>query len=144
MRSNLVRQDIQDEIHELVAALFQNIPCGVGSQRKDLKLTSKTEQQVLLKGAQWAVSEGFGTASDLEHIEESGCLLGANPDVISTRAFQRGRPQLGTLGSGNHFVEIDYVDEIYNQDLADTLGLRKNGITVVVHTGFARLWLSGL
>ena len=135
MRSNLTRQDIQDDIHELVAALFHNIPCGVGSQRKDLKLTSKTEQQVLIKGAEWSVSEGFGTAGDLEHIEEAGCLAGANPDVISKRAFQRGRPQLGTLGSGNHFVEIDYVDEIYNPALAETLGLHKDGIAVVVHTG---------
>ncbi len=135
MHSNLTRQDIQEDIHELVAALFQNIPCGIGSQRKDLKLTSKTERQVLLRGAQWAVSEGFGTANDLEHIEESGCLAGANPDVISKRAFQRGRPQLGTLGSGNHFVEIDYVDEIYNPGMAEILGLRKDGIAVVVHTG---------
>ena len=135
MRSNLMRQDIQEDMHELVAALFQNIPCGVGSQRKDLKLNSKTERQVLVKGAEWAVAEGFGTANDLEHIEESGCLVGADPDVISKRAFQRGRPQLGTLGSGNHFVEIDYVDEIYNPGVAETLGLHKDGIAVVVHTG---------
>lgn len=135
MRSNLTRQDIQENIRDLVAALFQNIPCGVGSKRKDLRLTKKNERNVLLKGAQWAVSQGYGTVRDLDHIEERGCLAGANPDVISKRAYERGRPQLGTLGSGNHFVEIDYVEEIYNPHAASILGLEVNSIAVVVHTG---------
>ena len=135
MRSNLFRQDIQDNLRDLVTALFRNIPCGVGSQRNDLRLTNKNEQQVLTKGAQWAVSEGYGTQNDLEHIEESGCLAGANPDVISQRAFKRGRPQLGTLGSGNHFVEIGYVEEIYNPQVASVLGLERDSITITVHTG---------
>jgi len=135
MRSNLFRQDIQDHLRDLVGALFHNIPSGVGSQREDLKLTAKTERQVLTQGAQWAVSQGFGTQNDLGHIEERGCLAGANPDVISKRAFKRGRPQLGTLGSGNHFVEIGYVEEVYNPSVASVLGLERDSITVTVHTG---------
>ncbi len=135
MRSNLTRQDIQENIRDLVTALFQNIPCGVGSKRKDLRLSRKNERDVLLNGAQWAVSQGYGTQSDIEHIEERGCLAGANPDVISKRAYERGRPQLGTLGSGNHFVEIDYVAEIYHPHAASVLGLQVNSIVVVVHTG---------
>ncbi len=135
MRSNLTRQDIQENIRDLVTALFQNIPCGVGSKRKDLRLSRKNERDVLLNGAQWAVSQGYGTQSDIEHIEERGCLAGANPGVISKRAYERGRPQLGTLGSGNHFVEIDYVAEIYHPHAASVLGLQVNSIVVVVHTG---------
>ncbi len=135
IRSNLARQDIQDNIRDLVTALFHNIPCGVGSQRKDLKLTDQNERKVLTQGAQWAISQGYGTQNDLEHIEERGCLAGADPDVISKRAYQRGRPQLGTLGSGNHFVEIGYVEEIYNPQIASILGLEPDGITITVHTG---------
>ncbi len=135
MRSNLQRQDIQEHLRDLVAALFRNIPCGVGSQRSDLRLSNKNEQQVLVKGAQWAVSQGYGTQADLGHIEDYGCLAGANPDVISKRALKRGRPQLGTLGSGNHFVEIGYVEEIYNSQVASVLGLERDSITITVHTG---------
>jgi tRNA-splicing ligase RtcB len=135
MRSNLTRQDVEENVRDLVNALFRNIPCGVGSQRTDLRLSAKDEQKVLLKGAEWAVSHGYGTERDLLHIEENGCLAGANPDVISKRAYKRGRPQLGTLGSGNHFVEIDYIEEIYDQKVAAILGLEVNGIAVVVHTG---------
>ncbi len=135
MRSNLTRQDVEGKIRDLVTALFQNIPCGVGSKRKDLQLSLKNERKVLLEGAQWAVSHGYGTDNDIAHIEEQGCLAGADPDVISKRAFNRGRPQLGTLGSGNHFVEIDYVEEIYNPQIASVLGLEVNNIAITVHTG---------
>ncbi|MBD3304877.1 RNA-splicing ligase RtcB [candidate division KSB3 bacterium] len=135
MRSNLTRDDIQDNIRDLVAALFHNIPSGVGSKRKDLKLTPQNARKVLLNGAQWAIAEGYGTARDQEHIEEYGCLAGADPDVISKRAYDRGKAQLGTLGSGNHFVEIDYVEEIYDEGIANTLGLDRDSIAVTVHTG---------
>lgn len=135
MRSNIMRDEIGDDIRDLVAALFHNIPCGVGSKRKDLKLTAKTERQVLAKGVEWAISQGFGTEQDLLHIEERGCIAGADPEVVSQRAYKRGRPQLGTLGSGNHFVEIDYVEEVFDPQLAATLGLEKDHIAVVVHTG---------
>jgi tRNA-splicing ligase RtcB (3'-phosphate/5'-hydroxy nucleic acid ligase) len=135
LRSDVTRQDVAGKIRPLVDALFQHIPCGVGSQRSDLKLSGQDERQVLLKGAGWAVSRGYGSRADLDHIEEGGCLRGADPDVISARAYTRGRPQLGTLGSGNHFVEIDYVDEVYDPAAASALGLERDRIAVVVHTG---------
>lgn len=135
MRSDLTRQDVDGKIRALVEGLFRNIPSGVGSQRSDVKLGYKAERNVLVKGAEWAVAHGYGTKADLDHIEAGGCLRGADPDVISERAYTRGRPQLGTLGSGNHFVEIDYIDEIYHPAVASALGLERDGIVVVVHTG---------
>ncbi len=106
MRSGLSRMGIQGRVKELVDALFVNIPSGVGSHRKDLKLSRDEQGRVLKRGARWAVQKGFGTEEDLQHIEEQGCIDGANPDVVSDRAMERGRAQLGTVGSGNHFVEI--------------------------------------
>src|SRR4030042_2473987 len=104
VRSGLRRKDIQGRVRELVDALFVNIPSGVGSHRKDLKLGREEEKKVFIKGARWAVEKGFGTGRDLEHIEERGCIGGADPDHVSERALERGRAQLGTLGSGNHFA----------------------------------------
>jgi len=135
MRSGLSRQDISARIRELVEGLFRNIPSGVGSRRKDLKLSREQQSKVLKKGARWAIENGYGVAEDLEHIEEKGTIEGADPRVVSERALERGRAQLGTLGSGNHFVEIDYVAEVFDERLADALGLRENQATVTVHTG---------
>jgi len=135
MRSGLSRKDIQGRVKELVDALFVNIPSGVGSHRKDLKLGREEEKKVFVKGARWAVEKGFGTEGDLEHIEERGCIDGADPDQVSERALERGRAQLGTLGSGNHFVEVGYVAEVYDEAAARTMGLRKDQVTVFVHTG---------
>ncbi len=90
---------------------------------------------MLLKGAQWVVEQGFGSKEDLEHTESYGCIEGADPDIISKKAYERGSPQLGTLGSGNHFTEIQYVDEVYDEKVANGLGLFKNQITVMIHTG---------
>lgn len=135
MRSGLTRKDIEGRIRELVDALFVNIPTGVGSSRKDLRLTQSEESAVLTRGAQWAVNRGFGTAEDLKFIEEGGCIAGANPEEVSRKALDRGRPQLGTLGSGNHFVEVGYVAEVFSSEKAKALGLEKDQITVIVHTG---------
>jgi tRNA-splicing ligase RtcB len=135
MRSGLSRNDIQGRMKELVEALFTNIPSGVGSHRKDLKLGREEERQVLKKGARWAVEKGFGTREDLDHIEEKGCIEGANPDRVSERAMERGRAQLGTLGSGNHFVEVGYVAEVFDEAIAQALGLWKDQVTIFVHTG---------
>jgi tRNA-splicing ligase RtcB len=135
MRSGLSRKDIQGRVRELVDALFINIPSGVGSHRKDLKLGREEEKKVFMKGARWAVEKGFGTEGDLEHIEERGCINGADPNQVSERALERGRAQLGTLGSGNHFVEVGYVAEVYDEAAAGTMGLRKDQVTVFVHTG---------
>ena len=135
MRSGLSRKDIQGRVRELVDALFINIPSGVGSHRKDLKLGREEEKKVFMKGARWAVEKGFGTEGDLEHIEERGCINGSDPNQVSERALERGRAQLGTLGSGNHFVEVGYVAEVYDEAAAGTMGLRKDQVTVFVHTG---------
>jgi tRNA-splicing ligase RtcB len=134
-RTGLLKSDITMEINALVEGLFINIPSGLGSKRKDLKLSNKDYQNVLVKGAAWAVEKGFGTGRDIDHIEDRGSIAGADPAVISDRAFERGRLQLGTLGSGNHFVEIAYIDEIYDEALAAALGLHRDFITVTVHTG---------
>jgi tRNA-splicing ligase RtcB len=135
MRSGLSRKEIYGRIRELVEALFINIPSGVGSHRKDLKLNRQEERQVLKKGAQWAVERGFGTPEDLDHIEEEGCIEGADPDRVSEKAMERGRAQLGTVGSGNHFVEVGYVAEVFDETLAQALGLWKDQVTIFVHTG---------
>jgi tRNA-splicing ligase RtcB len=135
LRTGLYREEIMSDLGSLVNSLFINIPSGVGSHRKDLKLSQQNEKNVLKNGARWAVSQGYGTKEDLEHIEENGCIPGAIPELVSNRALERGRAQLGTLGSGNHFVEVGYVSEIYHNEIARVLGLRKDGITVVIHTG---------
>lgn len=135
MRSGLSRMEIQGRVRELVEALFINIPSGVGSHRKDLKLSREEERRVLKKGAKWAVEKGFGTAEDLDHIEEQGCIEGADPDRVSEKATERGRAQLGTVGSGNHFVEVGYVAEIFDEAIAQTLRLWKDQVTILIHTG---------
>jgi len=133
--SGLSRSEIEGKIKDLVQVLFANIPTGVGSVRKDFKLHREEEQGVFKKGASWAVGRGFGNAEDLEHIEEGGCIPGGDPSVISNRALERGRPQLGTLGSGNHFVEIGFVEEVYDEERATAMGLFKDQVTIFVHTG---------
>lgn len=135
MRSGLERQEMAERIREVVEGLFRNIPSGVGSKRKDLRLSRQQLKQVLLKGARWAVEQGYGYREDLAHIEEGGRIEGADPDQVSQKALERGTAQLGTLGSGNHFVEIGYVEEIYDQYAARVLGLFPNQVTIIVHTG---------
>jgi tRNA-splicing ligase RtcB len=131
----LSRKDIEGRIKEIVNALFRNIPSGVGSHRKDFKLSAADQEKVLKLGARWAVAQGFGSLKDLEHIEESGCIEGGRPELVSPRALERGKDQLGTLGSGNHFAEVGYVETIYDAEAARGLGLFDQQVTVIVHTG---------
>ena len=135
LRTALSRKEVEGRIKEIVGALFRNIPSGVGSHHKDFKLSAKDQEKVLNLGARWAVQQGFGTPKDLEHIEEGGCLEEARPDLVSARALERGKDQLGTLGSGNHFVEVGYVETIYDPEAARGLGLFDQQVTVIVHTG---------
>jgi tRNA-splicing ligase RtcB len=135
MRSGLSRTDVQPRIKELVDGLFLNIPSGVGSSRKDLKLGPKELAGVMEKGVGWALARGFGTAEDRSHIEAEGCIKGADPEKVSDRAVKRGQAQLGTVGSGNHFVEIDYVDEVFDKQAASAFGLEEDQVTVLIHTG---------
>ena len=135
LRSNLEASAVRPKLAPLADALFQNVPSGVGSHRSDLKLSVHQEKKALIDGAAWAVAQGFGDESDLEHIEEYGRIDGADPGVVSERALERGRAQLGTLGSGNHFLEIQQVEHIFDQAVADILGLFDGQLTVSIHTG---------
>ncbi|MEK6527708.1 MAG: RtcB family protein, partial [Nitrospirota bacterium] len=134
LRSNLDKEEVVPKIKDIVDVLFNQIPSGVGSKGK-LRLSAVDEREVLLKGSRWAVEQGFGNAEDLAHTESGGCIEGADAEIISKKAYERGRQQQGTLGSGNHFAEIQYVDEIYDEKAANILGLHKNQITVMIHTG---------
>ena len=135
LRTNLQRSQVECCIEELVNVLFANIPSGVGSRRKDLKLALPALKEVMRQGAGWAVKNGYGAAADLDHIEAQGCIEGADPERVSQFAMDRGKDQLGTLGSGNHFVEVGYVLEIFDEKLAAALGLFKDQVTAIVHTG---------
>ena len=135
LSTDLHIDEVRDRVPALVHGLFRNIPSGVGKSRKDLKLSREDARRMTARGAAWAVERGFGDAEDLLHIEEGGCLQGADFDLVSDQAFERGRDQLGTIGSGNHFVEVGYVDEVHEPDLAARIGLAPGGLTIIVHTG---------
>ena len=134
IKSNLSLEDIQDHLDELVDALFKNVPSGVGSKGK-VKLSPEHINNVLDYGAEWAVENGYGWDEDLEVLEENGRIKAADSSKVSDKAKKRGIPQLGSLGSGNHFLEIQVVDEIYNEEVAKVYGLEKGMIVVMVHTG---------
>ncbi len=135
LRTNLDSAAIKPALAPLADALFRNVPSGVGSHRSDFRLSVKDMQRVLVKGASWAVEQGFGDAQDLEYIESHGVLPDADPETVSERAMERGRAQLGTLGSGNHFLEIQRVEAIYDASRAETLGLFPGQLTISIHTG---------
>ncbi len=135
LRTDLRYDDIKNKIPELVKALFKNVPSGVGSTGK-IRIDEREVKEVLRLGAKWAVKKGFGWDEDIERIEEHGCLQGAEPDRVSRRALERGRPQLGTLGAGNHFLEIQMVQDIYDRAAAEKMGIQEPGqVTVMIHTG---------
>lgn len=118
----------------LADALFLNIPAGVGS-KSHLHLNLKELDHVLTQGAQWAVKKGYGAQGDLEYIEEHGCMSGADPDQVSERAKKRQQPEMGTLGSGNHYLEVQRITEIFDARAAETLGLRKDECVISIHCG---------
>ncbi len=134
LRSNLKFQDIKNKMNQLVELLYKKIPAGVGSEGI-LKLNLAEAKRVLADGAQWAVQKGLGEKDDITYTEEKGKMREANPDIISNKAIQRGASQLGTLGSGNHFLEIQLVDKIYQAEKATQMGLEEGMITMLVHTG---------
>ena len=134
LKTTLTFNDIKDKIKDLVYALFNNIPAGVGSTG-DIKVSKEEETKILLKGAQWAVSKGYGTQEDIEYTEERGAIQGATPDTVSDRAYERGKRQAGTLGSGNHFLEIQVIDDIFDKETADIFGLAVGQVTIMIHSG---------
>jgi tRNA-splicing ligase RtcB len=134
LRSNLRRNEVVPRLRDLVEALYRDVPSGVGSKGR-VRLGPDDERRLLTKGAVWAVEQGFGEQQDLEKTESGGCIEGADPSLISEKAYERGRAQQGTLGSGNHFLEVQYIDEIYDEKAADSLGLFEGQVTVMIHTG---------
>ncbi|MBW2989167.1 RtcB family protein [Candidatus Woesearchaeota archaeon] len=134
IRTNLSYKEVKEKLKELVPALFDAVPCGVGSKGK-LRLEEDELGQVLANGCEWAVEKGYGVKEDLSRIEENGRMEGADPSKISDMAKKRGKPQLGTLGAGNHFLEIQKVSDIYD-DKAKEWGItEKDQVLIMLHCG---------
>ncbi|AEG18837.1 RtcB family protein [Methanobacterium paludis] len=134
LRTNLTEEEVKPRISELLDTLFKNVPSGVGSKGK-IRLKEGEIDDVLENGAQWAVENGYGWESDLKYLEENGRMESADSSKVSDKAKKRGIPQLGSLGSGNHFLEIQRMDEIFDEKVAKTFGIEKDQITVMIHTG---------
>ena len=134
LRTNLTYDDVRPKLKELVDTIFRNVPSGVGSRGK-VRLSIDELNKVLDEGVEWAIRRGYGWSTDPEHIEERGSMKTADSSKVSRRAKERGAPQLGTLGSGNHFLEVQVVDRIYDRNIAKHLGLEEGQVTVMVHTG---------
>ncbi|MFQ3675578.1 MAG: RtcB family protein, partial [Endomicrobiia bacterium] len=134
LRSNITKDEIKPFLENLILKLFHNIPSGVGSTGK-INLSIDEVKKVLKKGAKWAIEKGYGSKEDLEFTEENGCMESADPETVSHRALERGKEQLGTLGAGNHFLEIQFVEKIYDPEVAEQFGLFENQVTILIHTG---------
>ncbi|MBI4180301.1 MAG: RtcB family protein [Chloroflexi bacterium] len=135
LRTNLTEEDVRPKIEKLITELYVNIPSGIGSAGK-LKVSEKELETIMVQGSRWAVAKGYGEAEDIVLTEESGRIKGANPDKVSDKAKKRGLPQLGTLGSGNHFLEVAVVDKIYDHKAAHVMGISDIGqVLVWIHTG---------
>ncbi len=134
MKTDLTEEEVRPRLRELVFTLFKTIPCGVGMSG-DIRFTAKDAPKVMTQGAGWAVAQGYGAKEDLEHTESRGALDGADPEMVSDRAVKRGHDQLGTLGSGNHFLEIQVVETVFNEEVAAAFGLRLGEVTVMLHSG---------
>src|SRR5256886_2112283 len=132
--SSLTRKEVQPKLRDLVHQLFRDVPSGTGGSGP-LRISDGDLNQVLEKGPRWAIEHEMGSEADLDHTEERGCIAGADPYAVSARAKQRGKPQLGTLGSGNHFLEVQYVDEIFDDQTASQYRLAKDRIVLLIHTG---------
>jgi tRNA-splicing ligase RtcB len=135
LHTTLTKAEVRPKIKPLISELFVSIPSGVGSTGK-IKVGKKEMEEILCHGARWAVERGLGTEADLELTEEEGCIKGADPDKVSSKAKERGSPQSGTLGSGNHFLEVDVVEEVYEPAIAKVMGIAQVGqVVVLIHTG---------
>ena len=134
IRTDLTLDDVRGRMDALMDALYANVPSGLGS--KGLKRVGNKElTDILQNGSRWAVENGFGWEKDLDVTEEGGCMTDADPSLVSEKAMKRGLPQLGSLGSGNHFLEVDVVDEIFDERAAKAFGLKEGCITITVHCG---------
>ncbi len=134
LRSNLSYEDIKGKLEEIMRILSYSVPKGVGGGGK-IRLSESQLTELLKKGVNWAIKNGYGWAEDSLFIEEGGFMEGGNTDFISSSAMKRGLEQVGTLGSGNHFLEIQAVDEIYDKKAADCMDLEEGGVTIMIHSG---------
>ena len=132
LTSHIDYEDIQPYLKDLTTAIYKRCPSGVGGHGA-VRLSAKDLDAVLERGAEWALSKGYARREDIERTESYGRLPGARVDAVPGRAKERGRPQLGSLGAGNHFLEVDVVDEVYDADIADSFGLTLGCIVVQIH-----------
>jgi tRNA-splicing ligase RtcB len=135
LRSDLQVNDVRPHLRSLMNQIMRDVPAGVGSSQPDLRLTAPELRDLMEQGAGWTVRRGYGVPEDLERIESGGRLSGADPSAVSDRAFKRGSRQLGTVGSGNHFVEVGYVDQVFDEGAAHRMGLDLGTVTVFIHSG---------
>ena len=135
LRTDLFINDINDKLFEIGNAIFNAVPSGIGSKNAISTVSKKELKEVTLKGARWAVEKGYGSFEDLNLTEDNGCIENNGFEFISERAMERGRKQLGTLGSGNHFIEIQIVDEIFSYKDAEKFSLEKGMVAIMLHTG---------
>lgn len=134
LRTNLKKQDIEKKQKEVTEALYRKIPSGLGKGSR-FNISREEMKKILKGGAKYMVEKGYGTKEDYMHTEENGMMENADPGKVSDRAIKRGIGQLGTIGAGNHFVEIQYVDEIFDKKTAKKFGLEKNQVTIMIHCG---------
>ena len=134
LRTNLKEKDVRPKLKELVVDLFNSVPSGVGSKGA-IKLSNSQLDEVLVKGVPWAVDNGYGFKGDAEVCEENGQMKNADPNKVSDKARKRGAPQLGSLGSGNHFLEVQKVAEIHDEEAAKRMGIEKDQVTILTHCG---------
>ena len=134
LKTNLSEDNVRPRLKDLVVDLFKSIPSGVGSKGA-IRLSPSQLDEVLVKGVSWAIDQGYGTSDDADVCEENGQIANANPNKVSERARKRGSPQLGSLGSGNHFLEIQKVAEIHDEEAAKRMGIKKDSVTILIHCG---------
>ena len=134
-RTELTAEAMGNRLPALMDALFDAVPSGVGAEGAIARLSRADLERILVRGARWAVERGYGEADDLEHTEEGGCLDGADPDAVGERAGERGLSQVGTLGSGNHFLEVQRVAHVHDSELARAFGLFEDQVVVMIHSG---------
>jgi len=134
VKTNLEEADVKPKLKELVYGLYNDVPAGVGS-KGDIKVSAHEERRLLVDGAKWVVEHGYGIQEDLEYTEEHGAIKGADPDSVSPRAYERGKNQSGTLGSGNHFMEVQVVDKVFDEETAAVFGIETGQVALMIHSG---------
>jgi len=134
VRTSLMESEVRPVLKPLIAQLFQEVPCGVG-RGGDIRFGPNELKALVVQGAEWVIRRGFGVPEDIAHTESHGRLDGADPDSVSEKAYERGKDQVGTLGSGNHFLEVQVVDQIFDPEGANVLGLREGQVTLMIHSG---------